>query len=130
LQRRYVRRAAAVGLSRFDALPDWTAEPLLRALDDDDQIVRAETTGTLGCCQSPLAVDGVSAALGDRARVVRCSAARALTELGERGVRSAEAIAKLGALLGEEDARIAYEGYWALRAQGGSTTDAQCAAWR
>jgi HEAT repeat protein len=125
-----VRREAARALSDFHRLPEWTVEPLVSALSDADSGVRTAAAAALGDCDSDVALDALVRALDDPARAVRCNAARALEWFGCRGRATDRAIAKLSAMLDDEDPAVAYNAFWGLRGQGGSASDARCSEWR
>jgi HEAT repeat protein len=125
-----VRREAARGLRDFHRLPGWATERLVSALSDADSGVRAAVAAALAHCESRVALDALVQALDDQARAVRCGAARALEGLGLRGCASDQAIAKLSATLDDEDPAVAYNAFWGLRGQAGSTSDARCSEWR
>lgn len=125
-----VRLNAAFALTQFPALPAWVIGSLGRALQDDDAGVRARAAAALGRCRSREAVNAVVEGLDDVAAAVRSSAARTLEQLGLDGYRSDLAIAKLGDMLADDQARVAYDAFWGLRGQAGSASDEQCSAWQ
>lgn len=114
-----VRRAAAIALAERQ-LPDWTSEGLVRALDDEDSIVRARAARALGQTGDPNGERALLACLHDPAPAVRASAARAVGDLG--GQRTAGAIS---ALLRDCDEAVRRAADGALSMIGGEW--AQCA---
>ena len=78
-----VRRRAAIVLAEFVLLPEWSVDPLGRALRDEDVTVRDGVASALGRCRSFGALEAVAEALDDVVSSVRASAANALRELGE-----------------------------------------------
>jgi HEAT repeat protein len=125
-----VRRLAAIGVAQFALLPEWTVDPLGRALRDEDVTVRDGVATALGRCRCFGALEAAAEALDDVASSVRASAANALRELGEHGYRSNRIAWKLSALLDDPTPRVAYDAFWALRWQAGSASDERCSGWR
>jgi HEAT repeat protein len=61
-----------------------TVEPLIAALQDEDESVREIAAGTLGRLGDERAVDPLTAALQDKNRFVREAAARALEKIQQK----------------------------------------------
>lgn len=125
-----VRLAAAQSLAGFATLPRWAAEPLLWALRDPDPGVRLAAAEALRVVPGAAAGAGLVMALADTSAAVRARAAESIACLGQGGVLLDDAIVPLIGLLGDEDAHVAYQAYWALAYQGGSLFEEVRAAWR
>ena len=124
-----VRQEALHGLRSFEPLPHWVVSSLDRAARDTEPAVRSQAMHTLACAPHPESLRPLVRALDDRLRGVRLRAARALTDLGDAGLR-ARAVAHRLLRVIEEDADpwIARAAFRGVRAQGGSIRDARLQA--
>lgn len=88
----WVRRCAAIALAGR-RLPAWTTERVLRALDDDDSVVRAKACQALGRTDRAraFAEEHLLERLEDEAAAVRSAAVVALGRLGSEPARALRA---------------------------------------
>lgn len=101
-----VRRAAAVALADRQ-LAGWPARSLVRALEDEDSMVRGRVARALGKTGDPKGERALLNCLGDSAPSVRASAAKALGDLGGGGTAKA-----ISALLEEDENPLVRRAAW------------------
>jgi len=108
-----VRQAAAIALAERQ-LPSWASPSLVRALEDNDPIVRSRVAQALGTTGDPGAEQSLLTCLCDPVPAVRASAAQAAGDLpGE------QAAAAISALLEDQDPLVRRAARSALSVIGG-----------